>query len=98
MRSRFDYVLHELRTGVLYGHNGATAEECAELLHDLSAYERLSVDPGPEEEDRELIAEARFHIPAYQHYLSENRFRSYEAFLAANERANERGLIDADKD
>ncbi len=87
MRSRFDYALHELPTGVLYGHNGATVEECAELLEELSAYERLSIEMVAEEEDRELIAQARFHIPAYRRYLSESHpFRSYEAFLAANER------------
>jgi hypothetical protein len=69
MRCRFDYVLHHLPAGVLYGCDGASIEECDELLNQLSAYERLAVELGLEEEERDLIAKARFYIPAYQRYL-----------------------------
>ena len=88
MRSRFDYVLHELPAGVLYGHDGATIEECDELLLELSDYERLAMELGGDNEDRELITESRFHIPAYRRYLSERgRHTNYEAFLSTHERA-----------
>ncbi|MHA3775704.1 hypothetical protein ACXR0O_29670 [Verrucomicrobiota bacterium sgz303538] len=88
MRSRFDYVLHELPAGVLYGHDGATLEECDELLNELYNYERLAAEVGAEEEDRELIADARFHIPAYQRYLQRNEgYRNYEEFLSVFKRA-----------
>lgn len=82
LRSRFDYVLHELPAGVLYSHDGATSEQCGELLAELSDYDRFAQEVGREEVDRELIEEARFHIPAYQRYLSQlDRYSSYEQFL-----------------
>jgi hypothetical protein len=88
MRSRFDYVLHELPRGVLYGRNFAAIEECDELLEEFFAYEQLAMGLGGDEQDRELIAEARFHIPAYRRYLSERgRYADYETFLATHERA-----------
>jgi hypothetical protein len=36
MRSRFDYVLHELPSGVLYEQDGASITECDELMRELS--------------------------------------------------------------
>ncbi len=86
MRSRFDYALHELPCGVLYGHNGATIGQCDELLEELADYEKLAGDFGLETEDQELIAEALFHIPAYRRYLSERALHTnYEAFLSGYE-------------
>ena len=86
MRSRFDYILHELPSGVLYGHDGATIKQCDELITELSDYERLAQEIGSEDADRELIAEARFHIPAYQRYLSEHgRYANFELYLSARE-------------
>jgi hypothetical protein len=88
MRSRFDYVLHELPNGVLYGRDGATIEQCHELIEELSDYERLARELGSEDPDTELIAEARFHIPAYSQYLSERgHYTTYEQYLSNRERA-----------
>src|SRR6185436_8594182 len=87
MRSRFDYVLHELPSGVLYGHDGATKEECDELITELSDYERLAQELGFDDADRELISEAQFHVPAYKRYLSErNRYLSYARYLSDHPR------------
>ena len=87
MRSHFNYVLHELPAGVLYGHDGATIEQCGELLEDLSSYERLANEIGLAG-DRELITKARFHIPAYRRYLLERaRYTNYEQFLSTCDRA-----------
>jgi hypothetical protein len=84
MRSRFDYVLHELPCGVLYGQDGATVEQCDELLAELSDYERLAKEIGLEDWDRRLIAQARFHVPAYKSYLLHlDNYASYEQYLAA---------------
>lgn len=77
-QSRFDYVLHELPVGVLYGHDGATIEQCAELLAELEDYKTLVCDIGARTEDSELIESAAFHISAYRAYLS-NR-KSYMNF------------------
>jgi PAS domain-containing protein len=87
MRSRFDYVLHELPAGVLYGDDGATIKECDQLLVELSDYERLAMELGGDNQDRELIADARFHIPAYRRYLLERgRHTNYESFLSRYDR------------
>jgi len=84
MRSSFESALHELPAGILYGQNGASIEECAELLNDLAMYERLSTEVGSPE-DRELIVKARYVIPAYQRYLSERcRYSDFETFLDSN--------------
>jgi len=87
MRYRFEYVLHELPVGVLYGQNGATIEECDELLVELSDYEHLAAELGDDEEDCALIAKSRLHIPAYKTYLSEEgKYASYQAFLSIGNR------------
>ena len=88
MRSRFDYVLHELPGGVLYGQDGATIKECDELIRELSDYERLAEEIASEQADRELIAQARFHIPAYQRYLlGHEHYTSYQQYLSTCEGA-----------
>jgi PAS domain-containing protein len=84
MRSRFDYVLHELPDGVLYGQDGATVKQCDELLAELSDYERLAKEIGLEDWDRRLIAEARYQVPAYRCYLLDrDNYASYEEYLSA---------------
>lgn len=90
-RDRFDYALHELPTGVLYGANGATPEECTEMLSELNDYELLCSELGTEEEDTELIADARFHITAYKDYLWSGDYQDgYAGFLART-----RSLLDS---
>ena len=68
MRSGFDYVLHELPSGVLYGQNGATIAQCDELLAELSDYERLTQEVGYEGADPELVRDLAQFSPftAYQ--------------------------------
>jgi hypothetical protein len=62
------YTLHELPMGVLYGQDGATIEQCDELLYELSKYEdackKLKLDR------HELIRECRFYYAAYKNYLA----------------------------
>jgi hypothetical protein len=87
MRYHCDYAVHEVPSGVLYGNHSASIAECDELLADLDAYEKLAQELGPEEEDLELIEEARFHIPAYRDYLSQpGRYQNYAAYLEAHGR------------
>ena len=82
MRSHFEYALHELPSGILYGHDGATIEECGELLAELADYKRLADEVGLER-DHELVSEAEFHITAYRKYLGElGRYTNYSQYLA----------------
>jgi hypothetical protein len=82
MRSRFEYALHELPTGVLYGHDGATIEQCGELLEELADYKRLADEAGLDG-DHDLVSKAGFHISAYRKYLGElGRYTNYAQYLA----------------
>jgi len=78
LRSRFEYSLHELPSGVLYGNDGATVEQCSELTGELAQYASLCAEIGPEDVDREIIDDASFFIPAYRDYLA--RREAYDSF------------------
>jgi hypothetical protein len=55
-------------------------------LEELANYERLVHETGCEAVDCELLADARFHIPAYRRYLSERgRYTSYEQYLSTDQ-------------
>ena len=77
------YTLHEVPAGVLYGHDAASAHECAELLDYLSDFEEHVQTLGDEDSYRELIADCRFHYSAYRDYLRSGRANgSYQAFVS----------------
>lgn len=83
LRSRFEYSLHELPTGVLYGHNGATVEQCAEMIDELADYTKLCDDIGATETDTELIEEASIHLSAYPMYLLQrDSYANYSDYLS----------------
>jgi hypothetical protein len=83
MRSRFDYALHELPSGILYDMDSADSNQCTELMMELDDYEKLADQLGSQEIDTDLIAEARFHIPTYQRYLAEpGNCKSYAQYLS----------------
>lgn len=76
----FRYTLHELPSGVLYGIDGATIEECGELLKGLDDFQRLL--RGAEVESySELVEQARFHYRSYREYLTHAGGSGYEEFL-----------------
>ena len=66
-RRYFEYTLHEIPYGVLYNQNGATGDECSELLNELKNYEilceQLKIDR------MELIRKCRFYYNTYRDYL-----------------------------
>lgn len=74
---RLSYVLHELPHGVLYGMNGATAEQCSELLCLLEDYKHLcqilQLDHSA------TIRYAAMHFQGYQDYLLHRQL--YENYL-----------------
>lgn len=76
----FEYSLHELPAGVLYGHNGATIPECDELLEFLDEFRSYAA--GLEQPSRyaSLIADCDRHFRSYREYLIEGRLGSYEQF------------------
>ncbi|MGK7311786.1 MAG: hypothetical protein ACN0LA_06055 [Candidatus Longimicrobiales bacterium M2_2A_002] len=76
-----DYTLHELPAGVLYGHDGATAEECVELQAFLSEFRTHLEFLGLIERYQDLLAACEFHFTAYHRYLVAGTGDSYENFL-----------------
>jgi len=60
----------------LYGSDGATIEQCEELLNDLTKYkvvcEKLKVD------NEDLITECKFYYSAYKSYLT--IYKNYSGF------------------
>jgi len=76
----FEYSLHELPSGVLYGQNSATVEQCSKMIRELADYTSLCTEIGSEDEDRDIIGEASFYIPAYRDYLIHRE--SYDSFAS----------------
>ncbi len=68
IRDYINYTLHELPIGVLYGINGASIEECEELIKQTTEYEevcrKLNINR------QELINKCRYYYPAYKNYLT----------------------------
>lgn len=76
------YTLHELPSGVLYGHDGATLAQCEELINWIA---RLEADMTLDERTRNaaLLGVARRHYTLYASYLkSDEQSGGYAAFLA----------------
>jgi hypothetical protein len=81
--SRLRYTLHELPTGVLFGVDGATADECDELLAELEEFRALIAVADQSADYTQLVAECEHHYRAYERYLLERpTHRSYSRFLA----------------
>jgi hypothetical protein len=76
------FSLHELPAGVLYGWDGASAEQCQQLERELDEFRTLAAAEGREECYRSLIEQCRFHFRAYRNYLlSPGECRSYAQYL-----------------
>jgi hypothetical protein len=89
LRGRFEYSLHEIPSGVLYGQDGATVEECSEMISELKNYENLCSEIGAEDEDREIIDEASYYIPAYRDYLIDRGSHvSFASYIETHARNN----------
>jgi hypothetical protein len=82
------YTLHELPAGVLYGSDGATLEQCNDLVAELAFFRELLTSPETER-FRELVDLASFHYRTYRKYLLQNRKQGYRAFLAEHGHASD---------
>jgi hypothetical protein len=81
--SYLDYTLHELPDEVLYGQDGATPEQCDDLLGLLTEFEIHVEILGDQEKYAHLMDECRSHYNSYRDYLLAGRpYGSYEQFLA----------------
>jgi len=81
--SHLEYSLHELPAGVLYGMNGASISECAELIQELDEFCGFVKADGREDDYRDLTEECRLHFSAYRDYLENRRlYASYASYLS----------------
>ncbi len=80
--SSLGYSLHELPSGVLYGLNGATPEQCDALLDQLYEFEMDLHRSGESDRYQELVNACRFHYQTYRQYLTtHHESMSYERYL-----------------
>lgn len=87
---RLCYSLHELPSGVLYGMDGASPEECDELEVELVEFCELVSLEGMQDRHAELIGACRFHFRGYRDYLlHREKFASYAEYITLH--ATERG-------
>jgi hypothetical protein len=65
----FRFTLHEVPSGILYGMDGATAEQCLKLEKELTEFCQLVAEEQIENRFADLISSCRFHFRAYRGYL-----------------------------
>jgi hypothetical protein len=79
------YTLHELPSGVLYGHDGASVDQCEELLQLLEEFKDHVSVLGRDDDFKALIADCAFHYQMYRQYLLVRPAATrYEQFLLAS--------------
>jgi hypothetical protein len=80
---RLNYTLHELPTGVLYGHDGASIDQCSEMLGELDDFSHHAEILCVTENYSDLVAQCRFHYNTYAKYLADRRGMScYADYLS----------------
>jgi hypothetical protein len=80
--SYLDYTLHELPAGVLFGADGATPDECDELMGLLDEFRGHLRVLGTQTKYEELIGDCELHYRAYAEYVRSGCPEgSYERFL-----------------
>ncbi|WP_224369820.1 hypothetical protein [Hyalangium versicolor] len=77
----FHHAMHELPMGVLYGMNGASIEQCGEMLEELERMEEWIRRLGWEDRYARALEYWRHQVRCYSAYLSQAEIRSYEAYL-----------------
>lgn len=83
-----DFSIHEVPSGVLFGMDGASPEQCGELQEELEDFCRLVEQEGIRERYAELIRACRLHFRAYRDYLLDREnYESYAAYLSEREDA-----------
>ena len=84
--SYLEYTLHDLPVGVLYGPDGASTNECEELLGLLDEFKTHVAITGQQEHYSELISACEFHYNAYAAYLrSGPPYEGYRRYLESRE-------------
>jgi hypothetical protein len=82
-RSYLCYTIHEVPIGIIYGNNGATIEDCNDLLQLVNEYEEVCKKLGVDR--REVIDDCKYYYSLYKEYLKVRRdYEGFEDFLIKN--------------
>ena len=82
LRSHLQNSLHDIPLGVLYGMDGATADQCLELEGGLQEFVELVQQQNQLDRFRSLIDDCRFHFREYRNYpLRSDAFEDYPNYL-----------------
>lgn len=85
MAGWLNYAIHEVPSGVLYGVNGASIDECQELLDVLDQFRALTRASGALELWEDRIREWELHFRGYADYLSHrDQYTNYAHYLQAH--------------
>jgi hypothetical protein len=87
MWAQLRYASHEVPLGILHGPNGASFDECGQLLADLDRMGALAAAAGELEERRPQLDAWRALIEAYRDHLHARSEPTYRALL------EKRGLL-----
>lgn len=80
-RRYYEHTIHEVPWGVLWDMNGASADQCDELLESLTAFQDLSQQLALDESA--LIAQCRYYYRSYADYLRNRAaYPDFAAYLA----------------
>jgi hypothetical protein len=80
-RRWLEYAVHELPAGVLWGPDGATPEQCAEMREGLEEFARLCAHLGLDDHD-DFIEGCRWHFDHYPHFLGRRQhFVDYPTYV-----------------
>jgi hypothetical protein len=79
-----EYTIHELPAGVLYGHDGATAEQCDELLELLADFTRHVEATAQTDRFAKLIQDCDFNFRAYAGYRRSGLTSSFAEYVRSS--------------
>ena len=81
---QLEYSIHEVPSGVLWGSNGASLEECDELILSLVEFKNILLSFPHNEEYKQLVEECSFHFAEYKKYIiNYDSHESYSAYLSS---------------
>lgn len=82
LTQKFEYAVHEVPTGVLYGIDGAKVTECQEWLDDLVLFREVVQKRGTTEKYETAMRYWDFHFRGYADYLNHRgQYRNYEEYI-----------------
>jgi hypothetical protein len=80
----FNYAMHEIPAGILYGLDGASAAECQELLEDLQLLEQRLLKLGWQSKYATTIAFWRRMVDLYRAYRMQSAVRGFADYLSVH--------------